>query len=100
MATNNGNKADRIKKASALSYTPGDDKAPKVIAAGKGEIAEKIIEAANEHKIPVYHDEHLAEALSGIKLGSEIPTELYELVAEVLAFISRLDQQYKRGVRP
>ncbi len=84
----------KIKKASALSYAPGEDRAPKVIATGKGEIAKKIIEKAKEANIPVYEDQHLAEALSQLSLGSEIPTELYEVVAEVLAFISRLDQSY------
>lgn len=84
----------KIKKAAALSYTPGKDGAPKVIASGKGVIAEKIIEKAREAKVPVYEDEHLAEALSHISLGEEIPRELYEVVAEVLAFISRLDESY------
>jgi len=88
------NGANKIKKASALSYTPGEDKAPKVIASGKGAIAQKIIEKAQEAKIPVYEDAHLAEALSHISLGEEIPSELYEVVAEVLAFISRLDENY------
>ncbi|HOQ76582.1 MAG TPA: EscU/YscU/HrcU family type III secretion system export apparatus switch protein [Thermoclostridium sp.] len=87
-------KPDRIKKAAALSYTPGEDKAPKVVASGRGVIAEKIIEKAKEARIPVYEDEHLAEALSDIRLGSEIPRELYEVVAEVLAFVSRLDGRY------
>lgn len=87
-------KERKIKKASALSYTPGEDSAPKVIASGKGEIAEKIIQKAKEAKIPVYEDKHLAEALSHISLGEEIPTELYEVVAEVLSFISKLDESY------
>ena len=86
-----------IKKASALSYALGEDSAPKVIASGKGEIAEKIIEKAKEAKIPVYEDKHLAEALSHISIGEEIPTELYEVVAEVLSFISRLDESYGMG---
>jgi flagellar biosynthesis protein len=83
-----------IKKASALSYNPGENKAPKVIASGKGEIANKIIEKAKEAKIPVYEDAHLAESLSHLALGSEIPSELYEVVAEVLSFISWLDESY------
>jgi len=82
----------KIKKASALSYTPGEDGAPKVIASGKGVIADKIIEKAGEANIPIYEDEHLAEALSHISLGEEIPRELYEVVAEVLSFISRMDE--------
>ena len=87
---------DKIKKAAALSYEPGEAKAPKVVASGKGVMAEKIIEKAKEARIPVYEDERLAEALTDIKLGSEIPYELYEVVAEVLAFISRLDGKYSR----
>ncbi len=88
------NETNKIKKASALSYSPGEDKAPKIIASGKGEIAQKIIEKAKEANIPVYEDSHLAEALSHISIGEEIPAELYEVVAEVLSFISRLDENY------
>ena len=84
-------KNNKIKKASAISYTPGEDSAPKVIASGKGVIAEKLIEKAKEAEIPIYEDEHLAETLSHISLGDEIP-QLYEVVAEVLSFISRLDE--------
>ncbi len=94
MASNDN--TGKIKKASALAYEPGEGKAPRVIASGRGEIAEKIIEKAKEASIPVYEDAHLAEALSGIKVGAEIPPELYEVVAEVLAFISRLDEKYSR----
>jgi len=89
-------KPEKIKKAAALSYTPEKDNAPRVVAAGRGVIAEKIIEKAREAKIPVYEDERLAESLSELKLGSEIPYELYDVVAEVLAFISRLDGKYRR----
>ncbi len=86
------NKDNKIKKASALSYSPGEDTSPKVIASGKGAIAEKLIEKAKEAKIPIYEDEHLAETLSHVSLGDEIPPQLYEVVAEVLSFISRLDE--------
>jgi len=89
-------KPEKIKKAAALSYTPEKDNAPRVVAAGRGVIAEKIIEKARKAKIPVYEDERLAESLSELKLGSEIPYELYDVVAEVLAFISRLDGKYRR----
>lgn len=83
-----------IKKASALSYAPGEDTAPKVVASGKGVIAEKLIERAKEAQIPIYEDEHLAETLSHISLGDEIPAQLYEVVAEVLSFISSLDKNH------
>jgi flagellar biosynthesis protein len=89
-------KKKEIKKAAALSYSPGDDSAPRVIASGKGLIAEKILEKAEEKKIPVYEDEHLVETLVKLKVGSEIPAELYEVVAEVLAFISRVDESAGR----
>ncbi|NLY19234.1 MAG: flagellar biogenesis protein [Clostridiaceae bacterium] len=82
-----------IKKAAALSYKPGEDSAPKVVASGKGVIAEKILEKAKEEKIPVYEDAHLADALVKLKFGSEIPFELYEVVASVLAFISKVDEK-------
>lgn len=81
-----------VKKATALAYTPGEDRAPRVIASGKGVIAEKILEKARGEKIPVVEDSHLAQALEKLQLGSEIPPELYEVVAQVLSFISRVDQ--------
>lgn len=81
----------KIKKATALSYTPHQDRAPKIVASGKGIIAEKIIEKAKEEKIPVIENPELASELSLHKRGSEIPEELYEVVAEILAFVSRVD---------
>ncbi|HEY8420452.1 MAG TPA: EscU/YscU/HrcU family type III secretion system export apparatus switch protein [Thermoclostridium sp.] len=83
----------KIKKATALSYTPNEDRAPKVIASGKGVFAEKIIEKAKEENIPVVEDSDLASKLSELKTGSEIPVELYEVVAEILAFVSRVDEK-------
>ena len=88
----------KIKKASALAYEPGADKAPRLVASGKEELAEKIIEAAEKADVQVYEDEHLADVLSALKVGTEIPKELYEVVAEVLAFISRLDDQASRRI--
>jgi flagellar biosynthesis protein len=85
-----------IKKASALAYTPGENSAPKVVASGKGVNAEKIIEVAKKEKIPVVQDAHLAETLDKLRVGSEIPAELYEVVAEVLSFISRVDEEAGR----
>ena len=83
----------KVRKATALAYEPGADKAPKIIATGRGDIAEKIIETAREADVPVYEDAHLADVLGTLKLGTEIPQELYEVVAEVLAFVSRMDEQ-------
>ena len=90
----------QVRKATALSYEPGMDKAPKVVATGRGDIAEKIIETAKRADVPVYEDAHLADVLGTLKLGTEIPQELYEVVAEVLAFVSRMDEQAMNRRRP
>jgi len=80
--------------AVALSYARGD--IPRVIAKGTGEIAKRIIATAQELGIPVQQNELLVEALARIELTGEIPPELYQAVAEVLAFVYRLDDAYKR----
>ncbi len=75
------NKNNKIRKAAALRYSPEKNNAPEVVAVGKGEIASKIIENAKENNVPVYEDESLANDLSKLKPGLEIPRELYEVVA-------------------
>lgn len=84
----------KIKEAAALKYSPEDGGAPKLIALGRGETAERIVETARENDVPVYEDASLAHTLSALKIGSEIPEELYEVVARVLVFISKLDSGY------
>ncbi len=79
------------KTAVALSYEP-EQEVPVVLAAGKGYLAERIIERAKEADIPVHRDEKLAERLSKVELGAGIPPELYEVVAEVLVFVDRMDR--------
>ena len=70
--------------AVALHYEkPG---APRVVATGRGEIGEKIIEVARAHGVPIEENPRLAAALSDVDLGDEIPVELYRAVAEVLTF--------------
>ena len=87
------------KKAAALSYTELDN-APRVVGKGRGYVAEKIIRAANENSVPVIRDDELAEKLVLIEEG-EIPEELYQAVAEILAFIKRMDKRYaKRCIYP
>ncbi|HHY77204.1 MAG TPA: hypothetical protein GX498_01675 [Clostridiales bacterium] len=85
-------KKSKIKKAVALSYKETDT-APRVTAMGKGVIAEKIIEAAKRHNVPVFYDEKLVDDLLKIEIGKQIPPELYLVVAEVLSFISYIDKQ-------
>ena len=83
---------DKVKTAVALAYDPNEDGAPKVIASGKGALAEKIIEKAKESKIPVHEDDKLAETLSRLEIGEMIPPELYEVVAEILVFVDAMDK--------
>jgi len=82
---------DKSPKAVALKYNHQKNKAPKVIAKGRGDIAEKIIEVAKAHNVPLYEDKNLSQILEALELETEIPPELYRAVAEVLAFIYRLN---------
>ena len=84
---------ERRKKAAALKYNPGEAAAPKVVAKGSGSIAEKILEVAREHKIPLREDPQLVEVLSTIDLDREIPPELYKAVAEILVFVYRMTKK-------
>ena len=79
------------KTAVALSYEPGEE-APKILAAGKGVIAERIIETAKEADVPLHQDSKLAETLSKLEIGDFIPPELYEVVAEILVFVDAMDK--------
>ena len=83
---------NKVKTAVALAYDPNEDGAPKVIASGKGALAEKIIDKAKENKIPVHEDDKLAETLSRLEIGEMIPPELYEVVAEILVFVDAMDK--------
>jgi flagellar biosynthesis protein len=84
---------DVRRKAAAIKYKPDEDAAPKVIAKGSGSIADKILEIAREHKVPLREDPQLVEVLSAIDLNREIPPELYKAVAEVLVFVYRLTKK-------
>ena len=82
-----------MKKAVALKYKRGQDNAPKVTAKGTGLVAEKIIDIARKQGIPVKDDPDLVEVLSRLDLDEEIPPELYVIVAELLAFVYRLNRK-------
>ncbi|MFD1705866.1 EscU/YscU/HrcU family type III secretion system export apparatus switch protein [Siminovitchia sediminis] len=87
------NKSTKITKAAALGGPLDDGGAPVVLAKGKGITAEKILETAKENGIPVHEDPALVELLGQLDLNEAIPEELYEAVAEIFAFIYRLDQK-------
>lgn len=78
--------------AAAIKYDSEGDNAPKVTARGRGIIAEKIIEIAGENGIPIKNDPDLIQVLSKLKVGAEIPVELYRAVAEILAFVYSLNE--------
>ncbi len=81
----------KINQAIALEYDP-DDIAPRVIATGKGELADRIVNEAIKDKIPIHKDEKLAKTLSVLDVGDAIPPELYEIVAEILVFVDAMDK--------
>lgn len=85
--------ADTRKKAAALRYDAKKESAPKVVAKGKGKIAEQIIQVARNNKVPIKDDPQLVEVLSTLDLYQEIPPELYRAVAEILAFVYRMTKK-------
>ncbi len=82
---------NKPKTAVAIQYEPGEI-APTVVASGKGIVAERIIEAAKEADVPVHEDSKLADTLSSLEIGEMIPPELYEVVAEILVFVDRMEK--------
>jgi flagellar biosynthesis protein len=86
---------EKPKKAAALRYDPKRDAAPKVVARGSGFVAEKIAALAREHHIPLHEDPNLVEVLEAMDVDTEIPLALYRAVAEVLAFVYRLNGKMK-----
>ncbi|MCM3616276.1 EscU/YscU/HrcU family type III secretion system export apparatus switch protein [Sutcliffiella horikoshii] len=87
------------KKAVAIKYEQAKTAAPVVKAKGAGIIAENIMEEAKKHQIPVQEDEALLEILMELELNETIPEELYEVVAEVLAFVYNLHEQAEKNVK-
>ncbi len=81
----------KVKTAVALAYEAGDV-APKILATGKGELAERIIKKGQESNVPLYQDNKLAKTLSKLEIGDTIPPELYDVVAEILVFVDKMDR--------
>lgn len=81
----------KVKQAVAIEYDP-TDMAPKIVATGKGKVAEKIIEKAKESDVPIHEDAKLAGTLSKLDIGDYIPQELYEVVAEILVFVDKMEK--------
>jgi len=83
-------------KAAAIRYDPEKEKSPKILAKGAGFVAEKILDLAKKFDIPVHEDGDLVNALSKLELKTEIPSELYEAVAKVLAFLYETNKEFSK----
>jgi len=94
-----GPQPETRKTAIALRYNADKDKAPLILATGRGPIAEEIMRVAEENQIPLYEDPELAQLLGKLELEAEIPPELYVLVAEVLFFVYQLDRMAEKRER-
>jgi len=88
-------KKKQPQKAISLQYKIGKDPAPKVTAKGQGLVAERIIALAKEHQIPIKEDPDLVQVLSQVNVNQDIPSSLYKVVAELLAFVYKLNNEYK-----
>lgn len=83
-----------LKSAVSLQYKKGKNAAPKITAKGQGWVAENIIKMAQEKNIPIREDKDLLHLLSEIDVGQEVPESLYKVVAELLAWVYQLNQNY------
>ncbi len=91
MSERKKNDRPRRRAAAALRYKPSEDPAPKVAAVGRGHVAERIIALATEHGIPIYDDPDLVEVLAQLDLGDVIPADLYQVIAEVLVYVYKMN---------
>jgi len=89
-------KEKKRRKAAVLAYDPERDGAPRLTAKGQGIIAENIIALAERHDIPIRQDAALVELLVRLDLDTEIPPELYRAVAEILAYVYRMNERKRR----
>ncbi|MFR0881212.1 MAG: EscU/YscU/HrcU family type III secretion system export apparatus switch protein [Oscillospiraceae bacterium] len=84
-------------KAVALKYNAETDKAPVIIASGYGEVANKIINIAEQNGIPVYRDDSAASLMCMLDVGSNIPPELYEVIAAIYCQLLKSTDELKKG---
>ncbi|HNZ18325.1 MAG: FhlB domain-containing protein [Candidatus Hydrogenedentes bacterium] len=90
---NPGNRKDQRRKAAAIRYDAEQHAAPRIVAKGAGLLAERIIEVARANGVYVHEDPDLVAVLSRLDVDTEIPEALYRAVAEILAFVYRLNQR-------
>ena len=95
MAEDKSNKPLK-RTAVAMRYDVEEDKAPLILASGRGAVADEILRIADENKIPLYENKDLANMLAKLEVDTEIPAKLYVLVAEVLFFVYKLDKMAEK----
>ena len=88
--SNSGGSPRPARRSIALQYGK-DDVAPVVVASGMGYLAEKIVDVAQEHGVPIYEDDSLATMLSQLQLGQAIPEELYQAIVEIYVYFLNFD---------
>ena len=84
-------------QAVALRYVPGEGPAPRLTAKGSGSVAERIVELARRHGVPIRQDRNLVQVLSRLDLEQEVPPQVYRAVAEILAFVYRLSLEKREA---
>lgn len=82
-------------KAAALKYDKESGAAPKVVASGKGELAKKIIQKAEEFGVPIFANEALVNSLVDLEVDAQIPSELYQSVVEVFIWLMKNEKKFK-----
>lgn len=91
------NDLNATQQAVALKYDMERDSAPRVIAKGRGHVAENILAAAQKNAVPVYQNKTLVNMLMALEIDREIPPELYRAIAEVMAYVYRIDKKAKKN---
>ena len=80
-------------KAVALKYQQNQDLAPRVVAKGSGEVAEKIIQKAKEFDVAIFQNKELADSLMKVDVDDTIPESLYKAVVEVFVWLHKTEQK-------
>ncbi len=88
---------NRKNKAVALKYNADVDKAPVIIASGSGDVANRIIDIAEQNGIPVYRDDSAASLMCMLEVGNSIPPELYEVIAAIYCQLLKTSEELKKG---
>jgi len=89
------NPDNRKLQAAALKYDPLSGEAPIITALGLGPVAEKIVETAQTHNVPIVEDRPLSNVLASLSVGDAIPPKLYEAVARILVYVSQKDAEFR-----